>query len=408
MGSIVSFPVLCIINLAICRWVVELDSRRPWSLRDVPLLVNGDDAVFLASPTGFRLWKRIATMCGLSPSPGKVYYSQTFLNLNSTHFEYRTLPFSMERSYKEGTRIQDRRSTAPWETFELCRPLDRSFAYRGVYYSRTPYVNVGLLNGFKRAQSKSSSTFESDGSTVGSRARELLALAPHSMHETLLSMFIARNRKALTTFVLPWFLPEELGGLGLPIVGDYRPRAIDLRVARKLYEHPGKFPLPSKPVNAPWKVWSYVSKRFDSVSLLPDHYLEMAPSVRLPGSGTQSNGPMSMDVLRSLACIEAIFRVNGISSLYEQRLTSDEQEVQLYARKLSKAWDRAMRDRTIPMPEPFSLSNLPHCPKQSALLALLRVSNPTLDFTIPRGATLVSSLDVLMDAIGLPSTSLTL
>jgi len=46
MGSIVSFPILCVINAAICRRTRERDMGRSLRLQDCKVAVNGDDAHF--------------------------------------------------------------------------------------------------------------------------------------------------------------------------------------------------------------------------------------------------------------------------------------------------------------------------------------------------------------------------
>jgi hypothetical protein len=94
MGSIVSFPILCIANAAICRMALEADQSRVFTLRDCPLAINGDDAIMKMTRKSVKIWETIGSYCGLSPSIGKVYESNRFLNINSTTYNYSSEGFS--------------------------------------------------------------------------------------------------------------------------------------------------------------------------------------------------------------------------------------------------------------------------------------------------------------------------
>lgn len=85
MGSILSFPVLCLANLAVYL-AVTAESHRGWThtqrLRHV--LVNGDDMVYTAQP---ELWDdhvRVGASVGLEMSVGKAYHHRVYANVNST------------------------------------------------------------------------------------------------------------------------------------------------------------------------------------------------------------------------------------------------------------------------------------------------------------------------------------
>jgi len=85
MGSILSFPMLCLANLGVYLDVTR-DSHQGWSdqQRLSHVLVNGDDMVYAADPS---LWKRhvdIAGKVGLEMSVGKAYQHREYANVNST------------------------------------------------------------------------------------------------------------------------------------------------------------------------------------------------------------------------------------------------------------------------------------------------------------------------------------
>lgn len=96
MGNILSFPILCIVNLATYVTArVALGDLPDWEqieetgymtvdqINNLEVLVNGDDILFRARPHLYRTWLKTAQAFGFKPSPGKNYYSQRFFTINS-------------------------------------------------------------------------------------------------------------------------------------------------------------------------------------------------------------------------------------------------------------------------------------------------------------------------------------
>nr|UQB76049.1 RNA-dependent RNA polymerase [Flumine narna-like virus 40] len=81
MGSVSSFPVLCLANYALCRMAMELNPK-DWR----GLLVNGDDCVFEAHEYTYHEWIRLGNLMGLKPSAGKVDYKKAYIQMNSRSF----------------------------------------------------------------------------------------------------------------------------------------------------------------------------------------------------------------------------------------------------------------------------------------------------------------------------------
>lgn len=87
MGSILSFPILCLANLATYLLTNEEDHMtRGLSTEQVlqGVLINGDDMVYAADPS---LWSRhveISSKLGLKMSVGKAYVHPRYANINST------------------------------------------------------------------------------------------------------------------------------------------------------------------------------------------------------------------------------------------------------------------------------------------------------------------------------------
>lgn len=314
MGSIVSFPILCLVNAAICRWALELSTGRRMRLTDCPLLINGDDAVMRMNSLGRTAWERIASFCGLNPSPGKVYFSDTFLNMNSTTFYYHREGYYGFRGDRGGNRI-------------CC-------------YERAEDVNMGLLYGFVRSSAQTNSD---EGSLVGARCRELVERSPGWMAEYLIGRYIHLHRKSLPDGI-PWFIPEQFGGIGLPAVGRFQPRDLDLRLARKIWSG---YTLPSLPPMGSWQLWRNAERRFpkDRFKVMPSH--EFFPDPKLP------DRVISRKHLLGLVVIEQLF--HSKAPLTETR---DPKGIANYHNRLAKVWRTALTDQC-PLPEPFNLSRLP-------------------------------------------------
>lgn len=233
MGSPISFPVLCILNAALCsmsfkqamypdhsqnvegkNWAdIEEEeeainsplSQRLMKIRwsKVPMLINGDDCLNAFTLRAKRRWEYLADFSGLTPSVGKTYYSDKFLQINSQC----------------------------WMPSRLAGVYDLEIV---------PYLNYALL---------------SSRSARGSEPREWWDL-PAMLKEwykccegsgrldrvQALETFIHYHMRRLEQVPrnMSWFLPSDLGGLGLEPDGksevnvDFRQR----QVATMLLNHP--------------------------------------------------------------------------------------------------------------------------------------------------------------------------
>jgi len=198
MGSIISFPILCVINAAICRMTMEHSRNRVLNLRQCALLVNGDDCVFPVDMPGYRFWQKVGNMSGLSPSVGKVYLSREFLNIDSTTYVY--TPYSGEVL------------------------ADEEWGYWRWFY-RVPLVRLGLILGIKRSTvkdmkpvSKSELVLGAGWDSLGSRHQTLMRESPKECLLAVHLMFLRKNREILEWCRerhLPWYVPKCYGGVGL-------------------------------------------------------------------------------------------------------------------------------------------------------------------------------------------------
>lgn len=77
MGSLLSFPLLCLTNFIAFKWAVP---------RKVPLRINGDDIVFRCTQAEKEKWFKEIETSGLRVSKGKTLVSKNVFSLNSTFF----------------------------------------------------------------------------------------------------------------------------------------------------------------------------------------------------------------------------------------------------------------------------------------------------------------------------------
>lgn len=87
MGSILSFPILCLANLGLCLLVLGSTRESAWD-DSQGILINGDDALYLANPDYWVRHCELGKRVGLEMSPGKAYHDPSYANVNSTSVEY--------------------------------------------------------------------------------------------------------------------------------------------------------------------------------------------------------------------------------------------------------------------------------------------------------------------------------
>jgi len=184
MGSIVSFIVLCIVNMSVIRHAYERSmGLRSLSIDKIPAIVNGDDGLVRAPESFSKIWEESALVAGLVPSLGKVYTHWIYANINSTSFYHWNGNFAL-----------------------------------------IPYVNMGLLMGLTRSGGKTGvvtgrgKTNDDDNpfkKSLGARHHELMKLCPVDLRLQVHESFIRHNMKSLREAHVPWYVPERLGGVGL-------------------------------------------------------------------------------------------------------------------------------------------------------------------------------------------------
>lgn len=192
MGSPVSFPVLCIINAAVTRASVELaeqrrtgsNVRKRVSLKNLPLLINGDDVAFMEKEQDLDIWSKLVTRAGLEPSVGKNYVSEHLLIINSRHFT----PF---KNYGD---------TVTW--------------------NYDPFINFGLLYPINYPKGVDMVHGSKSLKSIGSCSQDLVDGFSPLYRDRLMKEFMqnwSEHLASLESIELNYYLPKALGGLGLAI-----------------------------------------------------------------------------------------------------------------------------------------------------------------------------------------------
>jgi len=102
MGSILSFPILCIANLGLYLYSIR-DDPRPIGAKCKGVLVNGDDMLYVARRSRWSTHVRNGEQVGLRMSPGKAYHDPVYANANSACYHFRLR--SPVEEWADGTQV---------------------------------------------------------------------------------------------------------------------------------------------------------------------------------------------------------------------------------------------------------------------------------------------------------------
>jgi len=214
MGSILSFPILCIANLF--AYIMSLPEPMKYltsrsRMDKLPVLINGDDILFRSSDAHYEKWLVETRRVGFTQSIGKNFRHDRFFTVNSVPIEYRPplTPFQFWKTWKWAD-IEE--STIPWKVSEAPRISIRGF------------LNVGLLTGQAKLTGRDSlGALPLSGWHAGAC---LEALNPSQAHKWFLK-YHRQQIKSQTRFgshVLNIFAHPLLGGLGFSIPSGITPR----------------------------------------------------------------------------------------------------------------------------------------------------------------------------------------
>jgi len=207
MGSVTSFPVLCLINAAMSRYAYERTYRMYVAMKDMPMLINGDDIGLRAVSEYYPIWESCTLFVGLKNSVGKTFRSRVMIQINSTFFfvlgEKNSFGIILNGDLKE-----------------------------------VKFINFGLLKGLKRSGIGESMRDTSSARELPhARFKDLIESTPESLRETVADLFMDNNMDTLKSMKIPFHLPTWLGGAGIyyPGLARCQPSDLDLRIAGGIF-----------------------------------------------------------------------------------------------------------------------------------------------------------------------------
>jgi hypothetical protein len=201
MGSVLSFPILCVINF-VAYWVsLEEIYGRVHRVCQIPCLIHGDDILFKTTKKHYDHWSNVITRFGLKKSVGKNYFHPKVFTIDS-------------ELWIEGT-------TEGRAQFKKFVPINCGSLLGSKVDGRTDYQNSPIWNKF-------------NSSIRGAQDKE-----------RFVKMYLHFNRAILKPMtwtksgILNLFLPHMRGGLGfeLPWKASEIPLKEDLTPLVKLTRH---------------------------------------------------------------------------------------------------------------------------------------------------------------------------
>jgi hypothetical protein len=254
MGSITSFPFLCLANASMCRWALEISNRTRYRLTNrtineksliAPLLINGDDCTMKGNRLTLRHnWNRITNYGGLTSSVGKTLYSlvhKPITVINSQTFDYD----SANRLWKV------RR-----------------------------YINLGILMGKPRSGLSAEESVR-PYHVLGTMHRELKRSCPVEVFDEVSRRFIYYNKSTLKQYPdIPWTCPEYLGGPGLLPQGDISEKDRRVMSLLILYKDQPNYKIQKCRTPAEWHFHSLVQNKYKSLKAKEVPYSKIrSPSI---------------------------------------------------------------------------------------------------------------------------------
>jgi hypothetical protein len=190
MGSILSFPHLCSLNLVAYWMTLEKVLQRKVPLMDLPVLVNGDDILFRTNPEFYKLWLENIHEIGFELSLGKNYVHENYLMINSESYWY-----------DEG------------------------------FFNHIKYLNVGLLTG----QAKLTGRLELRMAPIWDYYNKTMSGASNKLR--CHKRFLKLNRSLIDQFTKKGtynlFIDQYFGGLGFDLYPEVKPYLKMTRFQRK-------------------------------------------------------------------------------------------------------------------------------------------------------------------------------
>jgi hypothetical protein len=202
MGSPLSFPVLCVINVALARLAYEMvhPELKGLHLDAFPMAVNGDDFVARMSTDIYALWEQLIAAVGWKLSPGKSYFLGSLAQVNS-----QTMKVS---------RVSGPDSWRP--TYVLGEPIP--FVNDGFIHQMgkaTQQIDLAPVEAMSQDWRERWFAFERLPEGIRERSRQVMLCNLDNMAKRL-------YRDGLTPYEIHPTNPVWLGGFGIP--GRFNPK----------------------------------------------------------------------------------------------------------------------------------------------------------------------------------------
>jgi len=277
MGSVTSFPILCLANYALCRMAMEANPHS-WGCKS--LLVNGDDCVFEASKECYDAWCSLGSAMGLSPSPGKVDYQVGRLQMNSRVF----LPLSKEEGLYRWNNL-DFTENHVVKSQMTVNDDGLAVEKNPRRWRRVPITLMGIAAGMKRSSGGDMGSgvldmsyedchrdflaeLEEADSTVIENAKKYFdsTFIPNILrsYQSMLNMECWTDRDRYWIKRVPFNVPKSYGGLGLPGI----PSRSDFDTMNYMYHKNERMPERFKTWLFHDKLGKDLNKRYDCFSAL--------------------------------------------------------------------------------------------------------------------------------------------
>jgi hypothetical protein len=223
MGSITSFPVLCIVNAGTNRLV--LSDYQP--LKNLKMSVNGDDIAFIGTDDQFQKHERLTRRINFILSDGKVFISKEFVNMNSRFFR--------------------REEAKDHEVLRLRDGVEKRVIMKRNFYP-VEYASLGTIvpNRVDYDRSK-------DLGSMGQRYIDSVQRMPKA-ERVIHTLFCKKNKRALESVRVPWYIPSWLGGLGMTTsLTMEKISVLDRKITNKIFHNYNK--TQPKNINNTEKIW---------------------------------------------------------------------------------------------------------------------------------------------------------
>lgn len=159
MGSVLSFPILCIINLCAYWYAMEEYLGSTIDPVDLPVYVNGDDILFPCNDQFYEVWKEKVFAAGFDLSIGKNYIHSNFFTMNSILFHenrvtgeitrYGFLNVGLLTGKAKTTGRQEIRDKPIWDWYDsvIAGATDKLRAHRRFLHYHRRFLKKATRNG---------------------------------------------------------------------------------------------------------------------------------------------------------------------------------------------------------------------------------------------------------------------